>query len=171
MVVLKSYDGRGRDVAWVVLGGTLILVSGVGLGAGHLGIYVGDRHIVHAAAAGLVGVVVDLDELMGVATSLAHNEIDGVAGVDGAQTVYDDVLHVSAVDSLDGDGRAEGVEDGVVDDAYVLETAYRCGAKLDAAGARASLVVAYGDVLAEALGIVRLEADGVIGGVDVAVLD
>ena len=84
VVVLKSYDGRGRDVAWVVLGRTLILVSGIGLGAGHLGIYVGDMHIVHTAAAGLVGVVVDLDELMGIATSLAHNEIDGVAGVDGA---------------------------------------------------------------------------------------
>ena len=73
-----------------------------------------------------------------------------------------------SVDTLDGNGRAERVEHANVADADVTEAAVGARTELNGTGRAAYFAVAHVDAVVAAVGIVRFQADAVVGAVDAA---
>ena len=93
----------------------------------------------------------------------------GVARIDAAEAVDDDVVDDCPVNTGDGEGAAVGVVDEDVAETEVTENAAGDGAELDAVGTAAASAVLHEDVLGEPLFAVALEAEGIVGSIVVAV--
>ena len=150
-------DDSGGDVAGLVFDGAFVGVAGIGFGEGYFGIEVLDDDI---AEAGLLG---------GVGVARSEPQEEGVARVDAAEAVDNNVLYDSPVDTGGGESAAVGVVDEYVVETEVAEDAAGDGAELDTVGTAAADAVLHKDVLGEAVFAVALEAEGIVGSIVVAV--
>ena len=91
--------------------------------------------------------------------------------MEAADAVHGDVLDLGTVHGRKRNGRAVGIENGHVADGEILETALRDRSELDAVRAGSTHAVLQEDVLAHVVGGMGLEAEDIVGRIDVAVPD
>lgn len=155
--------GQTRDAGWprvvevVDLGATQVVVL-IGAAKGHLALNAAQGDIAHLA-------------IVRVGMTAGETHEDGVAGIDGMDVLDQDAVDKAAVARLDGNGRTEGVPDVDTPDGDIAETAIRGSAELDGAGAGGYAAVLDADILAAEVGIVALEADAIVGRIDIATAD
>ncbi len=91
--------------------------------------------------------------------------------MEAADAVHRDVFDLGTVHGRKRNGRAVGIENGHVADGEILETALRDRSELDAVRAGSTHAVLQEDVLAHVVGGMGLEAEDIVGRIDVAVPD